>query len=110
MPTPRADLSASVVNDKIYLIGGKKYSSADPFFNETSLNEVYDPIKDSWSLSKPIPTAVSGYASVVVDTKIYIIGGALRSIPLGNGPSTSANQMFDYPNGQLEFSNKFAQR
>jgi N-acetylneuraminic acid mutarotase len=99
MPTPRADLSASVVNDKIYLIGGKKYSSADPFFNETSLNEVYDPIKDSWSLSKPIPTAVSGYASVVVDTKIYIIGGALRSIPLGDGPSTAANQMFDTQKG-----------
>ncbi len=106
MPTPRADLSASVINDKIYLIGGRKYSSTDPYFNETSVNEVYDPIKDSWSSSKPIPTAVSGYSSVVLDDKIYVMGGALRSIAFGNGPATASNQVFDAQTGNWTLSTK----
>jgi N-acetylneuraminic acid mutarotase len=36
---------------------------------------VYDPTWDYWTEMAPIPTAVSNYASAVVDGKIYIIGG-----------------------------------
>ncbi len=43
MPTPRADLSANVVNGKIYLIGGMEYSGKSPFYVEANINEVYDP-------------------------------------------------------------------
>jgi N-acetylneuraminic acid mutarotase len=95
MPTPRADLCANIVNDKIFLIGGKKYSSASPFFNETNLNEVYDPANDSWTTKTPIPTPISGYASAVADGEIYIMGGAVRSVSLGNALSTSANQVYN---------------
>ena len=70
MPTPRSDLTANVVNDKIYLVGGKKYSSTSPYFTETNVNEVYDPANDTWTTKTPIPTAVYGYASAVINGKI----------------------------------------
>ena len=95
MPTPRADLYANIVNDKIYLIGGKKYSSTNPFFNETNINEVYDPANDSWTTKTPIPTPVSGYDSTVANDKIYIIGGAVRSVSQGNAITTNANQVYN---------------
>ena len=98
MPTPRADLCANLVNDKIYLIGGKKYSSATPFYNETNINEVYDPVTDSWSTKTPIPTPVQGYASAVANNKIYIMGGSLDALKMENTLITSANQVYDPQN------------
>jgi N-acetylneuraminic acid mutarotase len=95
MPTPRADLSASVVNDKIYLIGGKRYSNTAPFFNETNINEVYDPANDTWSTKTAIPTPVQGYASAVVNGKIYIMGGSLDSLSLENTLISAATQVYD---------------
>lgn len=71
MPTNRSQLSANVVDGKIYLVGGKtggQYSTVD-------LNEVYDPQTDSWSTKAPIPYSVVQYASAVVEGKIYIMGG-----------------------------------
>lgn len=94
MPTPRADMYANMVNDKIYLIGGRKYSSTTPFFNQTNINEVYDPANDSWATKTPIPTPVSGYATAVVNNEIYIMGGATRSVSLGNAITTNANQVY----------------
>ena len=98
MPTPRADLCANLVNDKIYLIGGKKYSSTTPFYNETNLNEVYDPVTDSWSTKTPIPTPVQGYASAVANNKIYIMGGSLDALKMENTLITGANQVYDPQN------------
>ena len=95
MPTPRTDLCANIVNDKIFLIGGKKYSSTSPFFNETNLNEVYDPANDSWTTKPPIPTPISGYASTVANGEIYIMGGAVKSVSLGNALTTNANQVYN---------------
>jgi N-acetylneuraminic acid mutarotase len=94
MPTPRSDLSASVVNDKIYLIGGKKYSSNSPYFTETNVNEVYDPANDSWTIETPIPTAVYGYASAMINGKIYIIGGS-KAATQGSSTYINSNQVYD---------------
>jgi N-acetylneuraminic acid mutarotase len=95
MPTPRADLCANIVNDKIYLIGGKKYSSTTPFYGETNINEVYDPATDTWTTKTPIPTAVLGYASAVVNDKIYVIGGSPQPISLGSTIMVDLNQVYD---------------
>ena len=98
MPTPRADLSANIVDDKIYLIGGKRYSNINPFFNETNINEVYDPANDIWTTKTPIPTAVQGYASTVEDGKIYLMGGSIESLSLENTVITDATQVYDAQN------------
>ncbi len=98
MPTPRADLCASVVNGKIYLIGGKTYSSTAPYYRQTGINEVYDPATNTWSTEASIPTAVQGYASTVIGSKIYIIGGTRQSV-LGSDVFTSALQIYDAETG-----------
>jgi N-acetylneuraminic acid mutarotase len=75
MPTKRLGLSASVVDGKIYCIGG--------YFN---VNEVYDPATDSWSTKTQMPTGVNYHASAVVGNKIYIMGGAV---------GVTLNQIYD---------------
>jgi len=76
IPTTRYFLQANVVDDKIYVIGGQ-IPSALSVVNPSDANDVYDPETDSWSNMTPIPTPVMGYASAVLDNKIYIIGGGI---------------------------------
>jgi N-acetylneuraminic acid mutarotase len=95
MPTPRADLSAGVVDGKIYLIGGKKYIPSDPYYKESDANEVYDLATDSWSNKTAVPIATFGYASAVVDNKIYIIGGGTQFWERYDLTYVTANQVYD---------------
>jgi N-acetylneuraminic acid mutarotase len=95
MPTPRSDLSASVVDGKIYLVGGKHYSGVTPNYNETDINEVYDPATDTWSAKTSMPTGVQGYASVVFDHKIYVMGGSRQPNSVGNTVIVDTNQVYD---------------
>lgn len=69
MPTPRADLGAAAVNDKIYAIGG---------ITETAtLNTVeeYDPVADSWRARRPMLVARQRPAIVESQGIIYAFGG-----------------------------------
>jgi hypothetical protein len=74
IPTKRISLQANVVNDKIYLIGGRMPAGLYQIVTSSS-NDVYDPATDSWSQMASLPVAVMGYASAVLDDKIYIISG-----------------------------------
>jgi len=74
MPTHRQGLEANVVSDKIYLIGGVIHAGGFTIWGFDE-NEVYSPATDSWITKAPLPTAVWGYSSAVVDNKIYLIGG-----------------------------------
>jgi len=98
MPTPRADLTANVVGDKIYLIGGKIYSNTSPYYSQTDITQVYDIKTNTWSTNTSMPIALQGYASAVVGTKIYIIGGSRQSIS-GIDTSTSTLQIYDTQTG-----------
>jgi hypothetical protein len=81
IPTPRRGLGANVVNGKIYLIGGYvPDSSSSTGFSDLSLNEVYDPETDSWTIKAKVPTAASSSVSAVVDSKIYVLGEGLNQI------------------------------
>jgi len=98
MSTPRADLCASVVNGKIYCIGGKKYWGFDPFYQELNVTEVYDPADNSWTTKSAIPIPVLGCTSAVLDGKIYVIGGS-RHFQLGWDLATvGSNQVYDPKN------------
>ena len=105
MPTPRADLSASVVNGKIYLIGGKERWGEEPLYHELDVNEVYDPANDSWTTAAPMTVPAFGYASAVVGGKIYVFGGA-RQLRTGFNDLTSisSTQVYDVKNNT--WSNK----
>jgi N-acetylneuraminic acid mutarotase len=76
MPTPRADLVASVVNSTIYCIGGKQYWGVDQSYQELNVTEVYDPINNSWTEKSSLPIPVFGCTSSVLDGKIYVVGGS----------------------------------
>lgn len=98
IPTPVADLSASVVNGKIYLMGGKVYSSTAPYYIETDINQVYDIATNTWSTNTSMPIAVQGYASAVVDNRIYVIGGS-KVYSDGSLTLSGATQIFDLQTG-----------
>lgn len=80
MPTARSGCSTSVVDGKIYAIGGGR-SMTGPYL---STMEAYDPATDSWAPKANMPTARNGHAAAVLNDKIYAIGGepsAQASIP-----------------------------
>lgn len=82
----RAELAASVVNGKIYLVGGYFFGL---YLVSSNILEVYDPETDTWTTKAPMPTAVYSCTSAVVDNKIYVIENSF------NGRVGSLNQIYD---------------
>jgi N-acetylneuraminic acid mutarotase len=82
---------ANVVDNKIYVMGGATFVQGIIFTSAT--NYVYDQTNDSWSAMAPIPVPVEGYASAVLDGKIYLIGGGTET----SHPIDASNlvQIFD---------------
>jgi len=70
MPTPRGGATASVVDGKIYVIGGSITGLID-----VANNEMYDPSTDTWDTLAPMPTPRGFLTSEVVNGIIYVIGG-----------------------------------
>ncbi|MEK7397919.1 MAG: IPT/TIG domain-containing protein, partial [Candidatus Poribacteria bacterium] len=70
MPTPRFGLSSSVVNGKIYAIGG--YLSD---LTGMGTVESYDPATNMWKKKSDMPTPRLVLSTSVVNGKIYAIGG-----------------------------------
>jgi len=73
MSTARLYLSTSVVNGKIYAIGGA--SRAQPAVGISTVEE-YDPTTDTWTTKTDMPTPRWGLSTSVVNGNIYAIGGA----------------------------------
>jgi N-acetylneuraminic acid mutarotase len=71
MPTPRFSASISVVNGKIYNIGG--YGGG---VDVLSTIEEYDPVTDKWIRKADMPTKRQALSASEVKGKIYAIGGA----------------------------------
>jgi DNA-binding CsgD family transcriptional regulator len=85
-PVPVADVGAAVVGGRIYVPGGRlaggvvTHPVASPLTGAvtspvTSTMEVYDPARDAWEVRAPLPVAVSAYALVAFEGKLYLFGG-----------------------------------
>jgi N-acetylneuraminic acid mutarotase len=76
VPMPLHHASAVSVNGKIYLLGGE-FDGAGTNRPAIFLDAVYelDPEVGVWLPLAPMPSARSGSAAVVLDGKIYVIGG-----------------------------------
>ena len=74
MPTARIDPAVSLVNGKIYVVGGTT-DGTWPLNHTSSAVEVYDPSTDTWVRQIDMPTPRVGPSAGVVDGKIYVIGG-----------------------------------
>jgi len=80
MPTKRWCHSASVVEGKIYVIGG---SDSYPFSSVPFITflDMYDPAKDTWTGIGTLPRPMIQSGTAVVNGNIYVMGGELS----GNG-------------------------
>ncbi|OGU36537.1 MAG: hypothetical protein A2315_01820 [Ignavibacteria bacterium RIFOXYB2_FULL_35_12] len=72
IPTQRAGACACVVDNKIYVIGG---ITGSPGYSDLAVNEMYDPLTDTWTTKSPLPQARGYLSCAVVNDTIYVIGG-----------------------------------
>ena len=88
MPTVRAYFATAVYQNKIYCFGG--YTSFSKISgwteNVTGINEVYDPMTDSWATLSSMPVAAAVLEANVVNGKIYLFG---------EGTNFGVNQIYD---------------
>ena len=75
MPTLRNGFMPAVVDGKIYVIGGSVHDKKLDRDVATGLVEVYDPLTDKWEKRANMPTERGRTDAVVVDGKIYVLGG-----------------------------------
>ena len=73
MPAPKAGHTASVIDGKIYVIGGHFREGTE--FKTLSTIEIYDPATDRWTQEPDMLMGKYGHATEVIDGQIYIFGG-----------------------------------
>jgi len=80
MPTARNHAAVGVVNNKIYVIGGRLCAGFITRASNTDIVEEYDPATDQWgALKAPMPTARSAVAWGTHGGRIYVAGGESRT-------------------------------
>ena len=87
MPEPRSYLSSSIVNGKIYVIGGRDLRNTPPTVFE------YDPVMDVWTKKSDMPTPRMWLSTSAVNGRIYAIGGTTKEN--GQFIATSAVEEYD---------------
>jgi N-acetylneuraminic acid mutarotase len=76
MPTTRNHAFVGVVNNKIYVIGGRQAAGMIPYSSNTDVVEEYDPATNTWGgVKQRMPTARSGGGYATYNGRIYIGGG-----------------------------------
>ncbi|MCW4024197.1 MAG: hypothetical protein NWF01_04085 [Candidatus Bathyarchaeota archaeon] len=83
MPTARSSVCATVVDNKIYVIGG---TTGDL----TNVNEMYDTKTNIWATKQSMPTARCTFGVAVWNSKVYCIGGLVAG-----GQVSDANEVYD---------------
>lgn len=73
IPLPAAQMSATVVDGKIYVFGG--LSLASGVFTLISTVQVYDPATDTWTQAGPGPSAGEFTMAASIGSNIYLMGG-----------------------------------
>lgn len=84
MPAPKAAGFSSVVDGKIYVIGG--YGGARRV-------DKYDPSTDTWTMKSEMPTARHALSTSALDGKIYAIGGYVPGV--GGYPGVAIVEVYD---------------
>ena len=69
MPTARCNFGTAVYQNKIYCIGG---TASD---GDIDVNEVYDPVRDSWETKASMPTPMRSVEANVIGDRIYVVCG-----------------------------------
>jgi N-acetylneuraminic acid mutarotase len=83
MNEARGGLGVVAVNGKIYAIGGStRQGGGDiPFTGGVvGTNEEYDPVPDTWTFKKPMPTPRCNFGIAVYQNKIYCISAEANEV------------------------------
>lgn len=104
-PTARTEVTAAVLQDKIYVMGG---FAPLRFGNLLKLSvsdavEAYDPARDRWQTAAPLPRPVHHAAAVVVNGRLFVFGGFAAGLTSVWKP---VNTVFEY----LPQENRWLQR
>jgi hypothetical protein len=78
MPTARMDAATAVVDDTLYVMGGRQSETASGSGNEGFVDvvEAYVPLTDNWLTGyPPLPNPAALQACTVVGRHIYLLGG-----------------------------------
>ena len=82
LPTPRSALSSSVVDGRIYVMGGASSSGPTASTEELlrtmrilSVVEVYDPASGRWTKAADLAAPRGWFSTSVVNGKVYVVGG-----------------------------------
>lgn len=70
MPTARSEIAGSVLNEKIYIIGG-----FDNYGHSISIVETFDPLTEEWIQSTSMPKPLDHTAAASFNGKLYVVGG-----------------------------------
>ena len=89
MPTPRTEIAAALLDDKIYVVGGQTKTEL------TDVVEVYDPSSDTWNTNiSPLPFPMDHAGLDTYNGKLYLVGGFIEP---DEGPHRRAiNSLFIY--------------
>jgi DNA-binding CsgD family transcriptional regulator/N-acetylneuraminic acid mutarotase len=69
-PTPVKDVQAAVIGGKVYVPGGLTNQAM-----VTDVLEIYDTLQDRWDTGPNLPHALSSYAMVSFEGRLYLFGG-----------------------------------
>ena len=103
MPTARGAAAATLVGDKIYVIGGGTLAagSKEGYLDFTTRQNVlgtveeYDIKSNSWRTRTSMPTPRNHTAIGAVNGKIYVIGGRVGSVYISWGSDVALNEVYD---------------
>lgn len=82
MPSARSEMSAGVIDGRIYVPGGWGNG-----YDQSTVLEMYDPATDTWTKLADLPFHVNHHATAVYNNALYIFGpeaAALRYEPTTN--------------------------
>lgn len=89
LPTANGHLASAGYQDRLYVFGGSVWSGPT-ITGATDATRVYDPHTNGWTVLTSMPAARGSAVAVLVDTRMYVIGGTAYS-----GGSLNVNEAFD---------------
>jgi len=90
----RANHSAALVGNKIYLLGGKRLTKSKKREYLDEKIEVYDPINKTIEIDNTNPHRAADLQTLVYKDKIYVLGGSVKK--KDNGKKYYSNKFHSY--------------
>lgn len=95
MPSPRGGMACVVIEHRVFVLGGTVPDPSSPTgFSVTSSVLMYDTKADKWTERAPMKTARSAHSAVVINERIFVIGGSTIDAN-GNEIFLSSVESFD---------------